>query len=257
MQPIPLTEQLHSELTSFLKRDEVISEFQVAQYLKKISKHADGLYAVYLKGMVYAAAGRKSEAVKFFELSIQSEEFIYHANYLAYLDNNGAFPEWKELAEKFSDKFSTVKSFAKSCVTANIFTLDCDRADYFLDRYVKLHDQGSPKVVDFISNYHKQKDAINKFLETASFDICAKNALVDSVNHVLTDNNLQIKEMKCITGTPHDKYLNVFNITVNSSDVDLLTDINIEVAYQLAEKDELIGKNFSVWLSGEEAENCQ
>ncbi|MFD2021165.1 hypothetical protein ACFSKS_04700 [Pseudocitrobacter faecalis] len=44
-------------------------------------------------------------------------------------------------------------------------------------------------------------------------------------------------------------------MTVDTLDPDVLSDMNLDIAFSLAENDELIGKNFSVWFEGVQEES--
>lgn len=88
------------------------------------------------------------------------------------------------------------------------------------------------------------------FLEKAQLDDSAKSKLVDAILEVMSEKGVNVHSFSIIAGSPHDKYLNMYDITLDTANVDLLADANMDLAYKLAKHDELLGKNFSVWLSG-------
>ena len=39
-------------------------------------------------------------------------------------------------------------------------------------------------------------------------------------------------------------------MTLKTNDIDVISDMNLDIAFSLAENDSLLGKNFSVWYQG-------
>lgn len=254
MQPLTKEQQLHNDLTSLLSSGEVINEIKMAQYLREIDSNTSGANKLYLKALSYAAARKKEKAKEYFEQSLPGGEAIFYANYLAFIDDFGSFPEWKRLAEMASDTFPSVKSFARSSFEGCLFCCDLSGANYFLSRYTKLCGQDDEDMMSMVSNYQEREDYIESFLDRAQFNDSTRGMLVGAILDVLSPKNLNIKSVRFFTGSAHDPHLNLYELTLDTEDVDLLTDANMALSYKLAEHDELLGKNFSVWLSGREGE---
>ncbi|HHR5867639.1 TPA: hypothetical protein ACS70L_002886 [Providencia alcalifaciens] len=249
MQALPLEEQINSELTSILKAGGKLNDIKKATYLRDIKKLSLGIHGTYLKAMVYAASGDHALAVKYFELAIQSRDPMYYGNYIAYLDDHGAFPRLKEVSEEASDVHETSKLFAIYATESNMVSCNLSNVEKYLNRYIKLCNQEDKEMINFVSDTKIHEEKIKDFIDRAGLDECSRVNLVKAVDAILQKHNLQVDNISFVDGAYHDKYMNIMNINTKSEDAELLSLANIDLAFEMANYDSLLGKNFSIWLS--------
>ncbi|HCZ8407755.1 hypothetical protein BBX45_07570 [Proteus mirabilis] len=252
MQARPLEEQINSELTSVLRAGNKINEIKKAAYLRDIKKYVHGIHGTYLKAMVHAAYGEHSLAVYYFDIAIQSHELMYYGNYIVYLSEHGSFPLLKKVSEAASDYHETSKLFASYAIEANMVVCDLNNVEKYLNRYIRLFDREDKEMREFVDYTKAHEVNIKKFLEKAELDENSRLSLMGAISAVLEKHNLQVNHISFADGAKHDKYMNVLNISLETNNVELLSEANIDLAFEMAEHDDLLGKNFSIWLSGKE-----
>ncbi|MEQ5274936.1 hypothetical protein, partial [Proteus terrae] len=94
------------------------------------------------------------------------------------------------------------------------------------------------------------RHALMKYLKLSGLEEKNLMTLANLIIAILDEWNIQIVAINYTNTSAYDEQSNLFMMTAECDDVELLSDMNIELAYRLTEYDEFIGKNFSVFIGG-------
>lgn len=240
--------KISSELTVYLTEGERLDDISFRRYLRDIDALKDHVVEDYLKALAFGAYGRVDDAIAHFELSLKTcRNEVVAKNFLVYLSDFGtlrkSFLTSIELAEQFVSPFIYLHAY-ENC----IFQGQMDLAEKYYHSYSKLF---SGEELDSMEN--KLEDVlfdVNYFKEVANLSGNEYELLLEKVTNVLDEHKVHPSALK-FYGISEEK-VNAMILVAKTSDVEKLADMNVELAFLLAEYDCLIQKNFSVWFEAEE-----
>lgn len=240
--------KLSSELTVYLTDGERLDDVSFRRYLREIEALKDRVVEDYLKALVFGAYGRVDDAIAHFELSLQTcRNDVVAKNFLVYLSDFGtlrkSFTTSIQLAEQFVSPFIYLHAYENS-----LFLGQMDLAEKYYRSYCKLFSEEELESMD-----NKLDDVlfeVNSFKELANLSGKEYELLLDNVTNILDAHKIRQSAMK-FYGISEEK-VNAMIMVVKTSDVDLLADMNVELAFSIAEHDCLLNKNYTVWFESEE-----
>ncbi|WP_340617467.1 hypothetical protein [Xenorhabdus entomophaga] len=252
-QPLPKKDALASELTDALARGDSVTEFEFRRYLKDIEKYSSGLESVYLKALANGLANKKDKAVEHFEkvLQIPNIDYAisYAGNYLAYINQRGSFSERKEVAQRLARQYES-PSFCFMAYQSNIFSGDVSGADEFYKKYIKLSQEKESELLS--KDFQGAKLKLQEFRDGSGLSEEQVVILANSIIQVIDANDVHVHRIEIISNKVHEERVNIYNMSVLTDDVELLAEMNFQLAYKLAEYDELLDKKFSACIRGHE-----
>lgn len=244
--PAKKTNEILNELTGYLNEGKKVNEFQFHRYVKDIENLRDPHVESSLLAFANAAYGRKSEAIAFFEKSLDESPYDYIANnYLAYIDSHGTIKEFYALLIRVAHMFES-KEFSLDAIKRCVFHGDIELAREFADKCLKLcGDEERSEMEKDISDAFKNTLNFNK---TAGFS--SKEYALFSKIVIDTLEKHGKKFLSIFYRFIADKAVNSCTVFVNSHDINIISEMNMDIALSLADHDEFLNKNFSVWFLG-------
>ncbi|UQZ10679.1 hypothetical protein M8G38_12810 [Providencia stuartii] len=247
MRPIPKSEELMLALQERIIHEDVSNDFELMQVLREIDKHSSALEKNHLKALAYSLNNQIEKASEFFELSLQVKNLDYARNYLAVINQRSTNTKLYNLLKRFSDEYESL-IFSKLAYQSSLNMADLKKAEYFTSKLVKLSADEDRDA--YIKQFEKAKGALLTYCFMSGLNEDELMKLANIIIAILDGRNIRIAGINYANTSAHDSQANLYMVTTECDDVDLLADINIELAYNLAEHEEFIGKNFSVFIGG-------
>ncbi|MFN7050144.1 hypothetical protein ACK4QX_20880 [Proteus mirabilis] len=247
MQPIHKSDELLESMESWLSNQNFITEFRLMGLLKDIDNYFSGLRKNYAKALAYSLIKDLKKAEYYFELSLQIPDAHYATNYMAIVNNYGSIIKTKELSERFAEEYESI-SFSTLAFESSLYLSDMERAEYYIQKAIKLsNDEDRMKLKD---DFESANLALSRFKEKAGFEKDEAKLLSSIIMNILESNNIRIKGISYIYEQNHEEKLNTYIVTAQCEDPSKIADMNMDLAFKLAEYDELLDKNFSAIIRG-------
>ena len=244
-QPALKANKISSELIDILAARDTISEMQYFRYIRDIEKLRDSASEDYLKALANGAFGRKDTAVAFFEEALKHNNLIIAQNYVVYLNDYGSFREVEQVVNRLVERYNSPTMLSHAW-EANLFLGRIDKAIYYAERLIGMVDEKEAELVKHL--------AATALVQSTTFKSATgitdeelqyiANRIVD----IMSDNKVSPVAMS-FCSIPEER-TSSYVMTVNTEDSDVLSDMNLDIAFSLAENENLIGKPFSVWFEG-------
>ncbi|GKJ27968.1 hypothetical protein NUKP24_21040 [Klebsiella variicola] len=244
-QAMPKANQISSELIDILASKNRISEMDFYRYIREIEKLRDFESEDYLKALANGAFGRKDEAVAFFEEAVKQDIDIVAQNYVVYLNDYGTHREVLNVVNRFAEKFRSRTMLGYAWET-NLFMGDIDKAMYYAEIYAKSADEEEAEAMRHAAETALEKS--NLFKRNSGLTDSEYSDIAYRVMDVVDSKGMNPIELD-FAFIPEEN-ISAYIMTVNTLDSDILSDMNLDIAFSLAENDDLLGKNFSVWFKG-------
>lgn len=245
----PKSNKIASELIDVLRAKTKIDEFTFRKYLRDIDRLNDRFSEDYLKALAFAARGHKDDAVQFFESSLGCGVDTYATNYAIYLSEVGTHKELRDLVKRLISKYGS-KTMLTFGWETNLFTGNIKTALHYADRFIAIADEKEAEAM--------KNDAYGIAIESEKFR--NKSGLTEDEYKDVTQRMVDVADNYGVRASsisfyfvPEEKTA-AYILTLKTDDVDLIADMNIDIAFSLAENESLAGKRFSVWYRGTQGE---
>ncbi|HHG8589858.1 TPA: hypothetical protein ACPYUC_002337 [Citrobacter koseri] len=244
-QPALKANEISSELVDILASKTKISEMQFYRYIRDIEKLKDSSSEDYLKALAHGAYGRKDVAVAFFKEALKQKNSIIAQNYVVYLSDYGTYSELHEAVSQLVDHFHT-QLMVGSAWESYLFMGNIDKAIHYAHKLMGMVDEKDADMLRTLASTAKQQYAL--FKKTTGISDSEFQDIALRVVGVLDSYKVNPIAVSFFA-VPEEK-TSSYVMAVNTFDADVLSDMNLDIAFSLAENDSLIGKPFSVWFEG-------
>ncbi|WP_227720565.1 hypothetical protein [Yersinia proxima] len=244
-QPLEKHVEINDELLDRLRIGDLLSEMEFFRYIKVIDSINDLPVQSYLYAMAYAAYGKKDKAIPFFEEALKYKVDIAPNNYVAYLNNYGTFSEVKDVATRAARVIAD-KSLCFTAYQSCIFSGDLECAKFFAERYIKITDVNDAEEMRL--DFSQVMAQISYFKERVGLSNDDFQSIAETVISVAEEYQKKMLGIDFHTIIEECSYSYVVILKCNEPEI--LADMNIELAFSLADKDQLTDKRFSAWFKG-------
>lgn len=244
--------EISSELIDILASRGSISEMQYFRYLRDIEKLRDSASEDYLKALANGAFGRKEAAVAFFEEALKQNNVLIAQNYIVYLNDYGNFREVEQVVNRLVERYNTPTMLSHAW-EANLFLGRIDKALNYAERLISMVDEKEAELVKHLAATALAQSTMFKTatgMTDQEFEDIA-NRVVDIMA------NYKVGPVAMSFCSIPEERTSSYIMAVKTVDTDVLSDMNLDIAFSLAENDSLIGKPFSVWFEGHSEESAR
>lgn len=248
-QPLPKFVEINDELTDRLSAGSVLSEMEFYRYIRSIESVNDKAVQSYLYAMAHAAYGKKEKAVAFFEEALKFGVVIAPNNYLAYINDVGSFSEVKALAHRLAET-AVNKQIFHTAFQSSLFSGNLDQATSYAEKYMKIADVKERQ--EMASSLSDAKKEIQKFKERSGLSDADFQMVADATIRIVDTHGCKISGLSY--QSIREESAHSYVVLVKSSDPEKIAEMNIDLAFALADYDQLTDKRFSAWFKGREAE---
>lgn len=249
-QPLPKYVEINDELTDRLSTDSLLSEMEFYRYFKSIDSLKDKAMQNYLFAMAYAAYGEKEKAIPFFEQAIRDGVTIAPNNYLAYINNVGTFSEVRELSLRMAKTYVNPQIY-HTAYQGCLFSGDLEQATIYAKKYINIAEgKESQKMANTLADATKE---VQKFKEKVGLSDDDFKKIAVTAIQILEHHDEKISGLayQSIQEERSSSYV----VMVRSCDPEKIAEMNIDLAFALADCEQLTDKRFSAWFRGRENED--
>lgn len=244
-QAAPKSSQISNELIDMLMSRMSVSEMEFYRYIRDIEHLNDKAAEDYLKALANAVYGRKEVAIAFFEEALKQNIDIIAQNYVVYLNDYGSYRQVQELVDRLVMQYRS-KTMLGHAWETNLFMGEVNKAISYAEDFIKIVDAKEAEAMKQV--------AASALAETTLFK---KNTGISDDDYVdiavrvvdVMDAHRVSPVALSFHSIPEENTAS-YVMSVNTLDADILSDMNLDIAFSLAENDSLAGKKFSVWFEG-------
>ncbi|HFQ6845271.1 MAG: hypothetical protein E6Y18_06175 [Serratia marcescens] len=248
-QPLPKYVEINDELTDRLSADSVLSEMEFYRYIKSIESIKDKAMQNYLFAMTYAAYGEKEKAIPFFEQAISDGVIIAPNNYLAYINNVGTFTEVRDLSLRLAQLYVN-KQILHTAYQSCLFSGDIEQATLYAVRYINIAEGKESQ--EMAKTLAEAKKEVSKFKEIVGLSDDDFKKIAGNAIHVLEHHGAKISGLAY--QSIQEEHSSSYVVMVKGNDPEKIAEMNIDLAFALADCEQLTDKRFSAWFRGQEGE---
>ncbi|AML05812.1 TPA: hypothetical protein JLS89_004780 [Escherichia coli] len=244
LQPAKKASVISARLTKYLKDGVRIDDFSFRRMLREIEALRDPVSEDYLLALVYGAHGQVNEAIGFFERSLQvCHNEVVAKNFLVFLSDYGtlkkSFETSIKLAESFISPFIYLQAYENS-----LFMGKMALAEKYFQSYSKLFGDKEPEKMD--NHLDEVVSQVESFKQRADLSGLEYELIFNNVANVMDSQKVHLSGMRFYNIS--EEKVNAIVFMTKSSDAEQIADMNIELAFSMAEHDCLVGKDFAVWF---------
>lgn len=275
-QPKPKHLQLLSDLLDQLRSEVPLSELEFRRATRFIGTLKDRAVSSYLYALAYAAKGDKLQACEFFDECLNYKELLDAPNnYLTYLEKNCSVWQVQNVSGKVAEHLLTrMKNHPKKtanfnelrvlefCFESNLTLGNIPKATIYYLAYKHFSENAASAKIDGFKETAVMSQEMQGMLENIEL-FKSRACLNDEQFSLISLSAVKVIERYNVSITAflfrfmQEERTNCYILTTNTKDVELLADMNIDLAFELAEHEELSGKHFSAWFKGYKEEPCQ
>ncbi|HFS8089558.1 TPA: hypothetical protein ACH2JA_001908 [Enterobacter hormaechei] len=239
---VPKSLEISVQLIDHLRLRTQLDDFSFRRCLREIEKLNDRYSEDYLKALAYAAYGRKDEAVQFFEESLKFGIDTYALNYAVYLEDYGLHRELHELVNRLITQYGC-KTMLRFGWETNLFTGNIDAALSYAERFITSEEGKEAEEMrdDAEGIVHDTK----RFKEFAGLTDEEYRRMAQRVVDVADNYSVRPSAIEFVF-VPEEQSAS-YVMKVKTQDVETLSDMNIDIAFSLADDESLAGKKLGVW----------
>ncbi|EKN4195068.1 TPA: hypothetical protein ACV98Q_000733 [Yersinia enterocolitica] len=245
-QAIPKSVELTNELIDVLASDQTLSEMSFRRYVKLIERLNDFSSHDFLLALANAAYNRVDDALEYFRMAMQkSPNSVVAGNYLAFVNKSCSLFEVAALSAKFSSSYGFI-DFYFTAYQSNLFIGQFEQASYFAKKFIKVSERKeAERMQHVIASAELRLDEFKKLanLTDAQYKLIAETAV-----HVMESHNQRVSALSF--STVKEENANAYILLVKCHDPEVISDMNMDLAFSLADHEELYDKNFSAWFQG-------
>lgn len=241
------SEEILDNLIDYLSNGGFLTEIRLRGVLNDIEENFSGINKNYAKALSYSLAKNFDRAIYHFELALQSKNMECALNYMAVVNNNCGVSKSVEVADRLLKEYES-KTILKTACGLAIFRINIAQLEKYMEVAMKLsNDEDRMKLK---KDFDSASFAISKFKEFAGFNNGEEELLSDIVLGILDEKNIRIRGVKFITDSKHEESINSYLVTVYCDDPREIANINMSIAFKLADHDVFLDKKFSTIVQG-------
>lgn len=241
---LPKSKEYGDKLVDILTSGQKLEEWEMHSWIRDIKKLNDRKEESYLLALAYAAGGKKEKAVVHFEESLYNDDDGVNAsNYIIYIGTEGTVEEYLKVSSKLADMYVSREMYA----FAFYMHLHCGKLEdawEYAKNYIKVSPNGEDKIMQnqlaYLESNYKKFMEVSK-IGKAQFDILATSMAQVMRKHKASSARHHFHNIT-------EESVNAYVITIPNADLDKVSQMNYDLAFELADHDELLGVHVSAWF---------
>lgn len=247
-QPAQKASIISEQLTKYLAERTKLDDVSFRRCLREIEGLKDYASEHYLKALAYGAYGKVDEAIAYFEGSLQNfSNDVVAKNFIVFLSDYGTLGKSFETSIKLAERYVSPFIYLHAYENA-IFVGEMSVAEKYYNAYAKV--LGEEEAAKMPNKYHEVASDVDAFMQLANLTSLEYKLLFQNITSIMDENKVQPSRMKFYNVT--EEKLNAIVVMINTNDTNLIADMNIELAFLIAENDCFMQKPFTVWFECEE-----
>lgn len=237
-------------LTSHIEQGKELDAFTLKRSVATADRLEDGAMRYMLLGLAYGAAGQSGKAVECFKSGVEYGDDRVVINYLSYLSHTGQYAIYRDESVRLARRYENSPRVLRLARNASYADGDGELSLYFARRVLAMLPDGSEK--DTMQGDVDLKNAqLAKFIEATHLETSRITELTRMVANVTSKYGVIAVSHDYYTG-PDGSAAIVCDVICNDSDV--ISDMDIDIATELALSDFYVSRNVTAWYRGRKRE---
>ncbi|EKH6498475.1 hypothetical protein SGI36_19420 [Providencia rettgeri] len=229
---------------------EKLDRFTFEQILKDSDHLEDESIMYMIKALAYGAYQDNENALSYFNIAMRYDNVNVAKNYITYLTRtlqfNLSYKESIDIANKYDNQYLTfmARNIAYSFA-------DIKNSSLLAEKLVKLHPDADMTKHPYL-DFSQPLAELEVFMKSGNISESDARWIVEKASEVAAN-----KKIRCVSSefySSSDKNDFAIILCVTTSDPDILSDMDIEIACALAENSNFSEKNVTAWFRSNESE---
>jgi len=239
-------------LVSMIERREKLDDVALRRLLRGVSRLPDESIKLMFSGFAYGAARNHMMALSHLKESAAYHNEMVIKNYLSYLGNTGEYRLYTDETIRLAREVSSLR-LAVQARNAAFNDGNGELALFFGRRAMSMigdDDERDTMEKDILS----RKQVLDNFIETTKLTTAEISRLTISVSEVAKKHSVLVVMQDFYTGSDGEAAI---ICDVICDDDNVISDMDIDVATEIATNDVFAGKNITAWFRGRSSEGRQ
>ncbi|MEH5098992.1 hypothetical protein PO486_13990 [Atlantibacter hermannii] len=235
-------------LTHHIDNKIILDDFTLRRFIAKAEKIPDDPIKLMALGLAYGAAGQHQTAIDYFKEAVKYHDDVSARNYLSYLSHTGEYELYREEAIRMAKEIVSLPLYIKA---RNAAYADGDpELTLFFARKV-LSVMGDDKERESVELEQRVKEAaLKNFIDATNLKTSEISKLTRSIAHVAKKYDVLAVAQDFYTTEDGDAAV---ICDVLCFDANVISDMDIDVATELAMNETFSDKNITAWFRGRDA----
>lgn len=253
---VPKSLEFGNKLVDILSSKQKLEEMELHRWIRDIKSLKDYENESYLLAMAYAAGGKKEKANLYFEKSLSNDEDgVSATNYITFISSEGNVEEYLKVSAKLAEIYVS-RGFYGNAFYMHLHCGKFDEAIEYAKKFIKVSPNGEDETMQQHIAYLTR--SLKDFKELANISDAKFELIAGSMANVMRKHKATSRQH--LFHTVREESVNAYVISIPDMDLAEIAQMNYELAFELAEHDELLGIQVSAWfemdLAPEEKESA-
>ncbi|EDQ2625861.1 hypothetical protein ZG05_004389 [Salmonella enterica subsp. enterica] len=239
-------------LTSYIDEGSKLDDFTLKRVVSSISAIPDEPTKLMVLALAYGAAHRHGDAITFFREAVEFRDETVARNYLSYLSHTGQYELYREEAVRLARIIPSL-SLCLRARNAAYADGDGELSLFFARKAMAMLGNDSERQ-SMESDVMEKNQALNTFLRATQLSTNEISVLTRTVANVAKKYNVLAISNDYYTSLDGDAGV---VCDVLCDDEDIISDMDIEVATELAMNEVFAVKNVTAWFRGRNRQEVQ
>lgn len=241
---VPKSKEYGDKLVDILSSERKLEEMELHRWIRDIKNLKDYGNESYLLALAHAAGGKKDKAILYFEQALFNDtDGVSATNYITYIAAEGTVEDYLKVSSKLADMYVSREMYG----AAYYMHLHCGKINEAIEfgkKFIKISPNGEDEVmqqqISYLANSAKEFKDLAK-ISDAKFEIITSSMAAVMRKH-------KASSALHMFHTVREESVNAYVITLLNTDLEKIAQMNYELAFELAEHDELLGTHVSAWF---------
>ncbi|MBL6345315.1 hypothetical protein JNB34_02180 [Escherichia coli] len=232
-------------LTSRIDEGQQLDAFTLKRVVSEAGKIPDEPVKLMVLALAYGAAHQHVEAVGFFQEAVAYRDETVARNYLSYLSHTGQYELYREEAVRLAREITSLAL----CIRARNAAYadgDGELSLFFARKALSMIGSESDRE-SMESDIMEKKRALDTFISVTDLSTNEINLLSRTITNVAKNYGVLAISHDYVTSPDGDAGI---VCDVLCEDADMLSDMDIDVATEIAMNEIFAGKNVTAWFRG-------
>lgn len=242
--PAPKTSELHETLTAYIDAGQVLPEWEAAKIRRDIRALDNPVAKALLTALCHGAMGEEEDAIAAFEDGLDRFYDVRIAgNFSTYLRRIGRFADHVKIAFRLADEVEEPEIVTDAWETAQVI-FDWNHISSLALKLRKYYpDEHGAAIMT-------KSEAFSRMLEGFEADFGVKDVDISGLAMACVNVASQHRGIIRKSGIRIGDGLIMMCFELDSCDPELLADMNLDLAMQIAESDRLMDLPVTAWFRG-------
>ncbi|WP_038155813.1 hypothetical protein [Trabulsiella guamensis] len=243
--PINKLNETLEMLTSRIDDGCDLDVFTFNRVVSSARKIPDEPLKLMLLALAHGAAGKHDDAVNFFKQAVVYRDEIIARNYLSYLSHTGQYELYREEAVRLAKEIVS-KTLSIRARNATYADGDSELSLFFARKALSMVGDDRERAI-MEREVMNRTQALDRFVEVTRLSTAEISTLTRAVVNVAKKHDVLAVSHDYYTGSDGDAGI---ICDIFCEDADLISDMDIEVATELAMNEMFADKNITAWFRG-------